>query len=117
MEGLVGLGLIFSCSFCATVWDRFSIPTSKRIAATISTGDAVQMSSENVQWDAENRLVGIVQASGATGFVYDGAGHRVQETLGGTVIKQWVWCGNQPCEERDGSGNVTKRFYAQGEQI
>ena len=43
-----------------------------------------------VQWDAENRLVGIVQASGTTGFVYDGAGHRVQETLNGNVIKQWV---------------------------
>ena len=75
------------------------------------------MSLERVQWDAENRLVGIVQASGTTGFVYDGAGHTVQETLNGTLIKQWVWCGSQPCEERDGSGNVTKRFYAQGEQI
>jgi RHS repeat-associated protein len=49
--------------------------------------------------------------------MYDGAGHRVQETLNGNIIKQWVWCGLQPCEERDGSGKVTKRFYAQGEQI
>jgi RHS repeat-associated protein len=78
---------------------------------------AATVLASRVQWDAENRLVGIVQASGTTGFVYDGAGHRVQETLNGNVIKQWVWCGSQPCEERDGSGNVTKRFYAQGEQI
>jgi RHS repeat-associated protein len=72
---------------------------------------------ETYQWDAENRLVSISQASGVTGFIYDGAGQRVQETLNGNIIKQWVWCGSQPCEERDGSGNVTKRFYSQGEQI
>jgi RHS repeat-associated protein len=72
---------------------------------------------QTYKWDAENRLVGIVQASGTTGFVYDGAGHRLQETLNGTVIKQWVWCGSQTCEERNASGTVTKRFYAQGEQI
>jgi len=41
----------------------------------------------------------------------------LQETFGGSVIKQWVWCGDQPCEERDANGNVTKRFYVQGEQI
>jgi RHS repeat-associated protein len=72
---------------------------------------------QTYQWDAENRLVTITQSSGTTGFVYDGAGNRVQETLNGTVIKQWVWCASQPCEERDLNGNVTKRFYAQGEQI
>ena len=36
-----------------------------------------------------------------------------------TSTKQFVWCPGepQPCEERDGSDSVTKRFYAQGEQI
>jgi len=68
-------------------------------------------------YDAANQLVTVTQASGVTGFVYDGYGRRVQETLNGTLIKQWVWCGAQPCEERDASGNVTKRFYDQGEQI
>jgi RHS repeat-associated protein len=69
-------------------------------------------------YDAANRLISITQASGVTGFVYDGYGRRVQETLNGTLIKQWVWCGGvQPCEERDASNNVTKRFYQQGEQI
>ncbi len=69
-------------------------------------------------FDAANRMVSITQSSGVTGFVYDGAGHRVQETLNGTLIKQWVWCdGAHPCEERDASNNVTKRFYTQGEQI
>ena len=69
-------------------------------------------------YDAANRMVSITQASGVTGFVYNGLGQRVQETLNGTLIKQWVWCGGaEPCEERDGSNNVTKRFYSQGEQI
>jgi RHS repeat-associated protein len=72
---------------------------------------------QSYQWDAENRLVSVTQATGVTGFVYDGLGHRLQETFGGSVIKQWVWCGDQPCEERDANGNVTKRFYVQGEQI
>ncbi len=69
------------------------------------------------RWDAENRLVSIAQSSGTTGFVYDGLGRRVQETFNGTVIKQLLWCGSQPCEERDAVGGVTKRFYVQGEQI
>jgi RHS repeat-associated protein len=69
-------------------------------------------------YDATNRMVSITQASGVTGFAYDGLGRRVQETLNGTLIKQWVWCGGaQPCEERDASNNVTKRFFNQGEQI
>jgi RHS repeat-associated protein len=72
---------------------------------------------QTYRWDAENRLVAIIQASGTTGFVYDGAGHRAEETLNGSLIKQWVWFGTAPCEERNSTGNVTKRFYAQGEQI
>jgi RHS repeat-associated protein len=73
--------------------------------------------NQTYQWDAENRLVSIAQTSGIIGFVYDGAGHRVQETMNGNIIKQWVWCGSRPCEERDIAGNVTKRFYIMGEQI
>ena len=33
-----------------------------------------------------------------------------------TVVKNFVWCGNQICEERDASNNVTKRFFAEGEK-
>jgi RHS repeat-associated protein len=70
-------------------------------------------------WDAENRLVTITQTGGTTGFAYNGLGQRVQESLNGTVIKQWVWgSGSQPLEERNSSGSVTKRFYGSlGEQI
>jgi RHS repeat-associated protein len=69
-------------------------------------------------WDAANQMVSITQASGVTGFAYDGFGRRVQETFNGALIKQWVWGGAaQPEEERDASNNVTKRFYRMGEQI
>ncbi len=72
-------------------------------------------------YDAANRLTSITQTVNGVqtvnGFVYDGLGRRVQEILNGTIIKQWVWCLGfaQPCEERDASSNVTKRFYGQGE--
>jgi RHS repeat-associated protein len=39
------------------------------------------------------------------------------EGVRGVVTKRWVWAGgNQPAEERDAAGNVTRRFYPQGEQ-
>jgi len=67
-------------------------------------------------WDASNRLVKITQTSGVTEFVYDGGSRRVQEKFNGTLVKQWVWCGGpQPCEERDATNTVTKRFYGQGQ--
>ena len=69
-------------------------------------------------WDAADRLVKITQGGNVTEFVYNGVAQRVQEKLAGSVIKQWVWCdGLQPCEERDASNAVTRRFYAAGEQI
>jgi RHS repeat-associated protein len=41
----------------------------------------------------------------------------VSEKKNGVITKRWVWAGgNQPAEERDAAGNVTRRFYPQGEQ-
>ena len=71
-------------------------------------------------FDAANRLISVTNSSGTSKFVYDGLGHRIQQTdANGNITKQWVWCPGdaQPGEERDASNNVTKRFYAQGEQI
>jgi RHS repeat-associated protein len=73
-------------------------------------------------YNALNKLISVTQTVNGvqtvTGFVYDGLGRRVQETANGAVVKQWVWRGGmQPCEERDADNNVTKRFYADGEQI
>jgi len=74
-------------------------------------------------WDAENRLLTITYANGAsTLFTYDGLGRRVQiveKDSSGAVIstKQHLWVGAGIVEERDASNTVTKRFYSQGEQI
>jgi len=82
--------------------------------------------STNYQWDAANRLVGIVVGSGSsttsTVFDYDGLSRRVRitEIAGATTNsdRQFVWSGSDLCEERDITGtNVTKRFFPQGEQI
>jgi RHS repeat-associated protein len=70
-------------------------------------------------YDAANRMISVTNGSNVTGYVYNGFGKMVQETFNGAVIKQWVWYpdGTQPCEERNSSNVVTKKFYAQGERI
>ncbi len=43
----------------------------------------------------------------------------IVETVGGSVTstKQFVWCGDQRCEERDASGTLTKQFFAMGQTL
>jgi RHS repeat-associated protein len=75
-------------------------------------------SGKTYQWDAENRLIKITQASGVSTFAYDGLGRRTQESLNSALTKQWVWSDDaQPSEEWNSGGSVTKRFFPQGEQI
>jgi len=42
-----------------------------------------------------------------------------KENASVTSTKEFVWCPGdaRPCEERDGSNGVTKRYYPQGMQI
>ncbi len=89
----------------------------------------VSMTDTNIsyEWDAQNRLhaINIYITNTATlqrsEFSYDGSDRRSQiiEKVNGTVIgtKRFVWCSSQLCQERDGSDAVTKRFFADGEQI
>ncbi|MBL8227364.1 MAG: RHS repeat-associated core domain-containing protein [Bryobacterales bacterium] len=73
------------------------------------------------QWDAENRLVAILYptTNQRTEFAYDGLGRRIRitERTGGTInsVRQFVWDGLSIAEERDSTGNLTKRFYSQGQ--
>jgi RHS repeat-associated protein len=83
---------------------------------------------QRYQWDAANRLAviwsGTVGNSPSTTFTYNGLGQRVtavQKDANNNLVmeQQFVWYPGdvQPSEERDASGNVTKRFFSQGEQI
>ncbi len=73
----------------------------------------------------QNRLVQITRWTNgmhlASQFTYDGFGRRVKDVeLNNGVVtstKNFVWDGDQLCEERDGNDNVTKRFLTEGEQI
>ncbi|HEX5153581.1 MAG TPA: RHS repeat-associated core domain-containing protein [Parafilimonas sp.] len=69
-------------------------------------------------WDAADRLVKIKQGATTREFIYDGLSRRVAEKLNNKIIKRWLWCGTELCEERSVNGStVTKRFFPQGEQI
>jgi YD repeat-containing protein len=85
-------------------------------------------STNTYEWDAVNRLTKLTQRSPQNAaqlvseFIYDGLNRRVQitEKTNGVVEsnKRFQWCATELCEERDSTGgNVTKRFFGQGEQI
>ena len=72
------------------------------------------------QWDAEQRLVGIVRGTNQSLFFYDGLGRRARivESSGGLTAadRRFVWCGTEICEEWDANNLLVNRFFAQGEQ-
>lgn len=109
--------------------------TSNHIQLTV-TGTAAQTltydlngnlfgdGANTYEWDAANRLVAVNESGGRRSeFTYNGLSQRVKiiEKTNGSVTstKQLVWCPGdaQPCEERDASNNVTKRYYGQGVMI
>ncbi|HEU6448241.1 MAG TPA: RHS repeat-associated core domain-containing protein [Verrucomicrobiae bacterium] len=90
----------------------------------------VSMARTNIwyEFDAENRVVALntyitnTATLKRTELTYDGFDRWVQiaEKTNGVTgsTKRFVWCGGStPCEERDGSNAVQKRFFAEGEQI
>jgi RHS repeat-associated protein len=86
-------------------------------------GNLINDGDRTYEWDAANRCVAINVGTHRTEFTYNGASRRakiVEKDNGNvTITRQFVWCPGetQPCEGRDGSNNITNRFYAQGEQI
>jgi RHS repeat-associated protein len=74
--------------------------------------------------DAGNKCIAQTAGGGGSsggGAIYDPLRRivKIVETRGGSVTstKQFIWAGDQLAEERDASGNVTKRFFDLGEQI
>jgi len=86
----------------------------------ISTTTAPGNSRTN-EWDAEGRLAAVTAGPLRTEFAYDGLGRLIslrQLTNGSEIsFRRFVWCDDEICQERDASGTVTKRFFAQGVKV
>jgi len=86
-----------------------------------ASGNMTSDGTNTYQWDAENRLIQITYPGPAnkTQFDYDGLGRCVQikdiVSGGPTSTKQFVWCGNQICEARDGSGSIVSQYFPYGQ--
>ncbi len=86
-------------------------------------GNLTSDGTRTFEWDALNRLGAVTRGTHRSEFTYNGLSQRVKiiEKTNGSVTstKQLVWCPGdaQPCEERDASNNVTKRYYPQGMRI
>jgi RHS repeat-associated protein len=84
-------------------------------------GNLTNDGTKTYEWDAANRCIAINFWTHRTEMSYDVQNReskRVEKenaTITGT--KQFIWDSWRRAEERDGSNQVTKRFYAQGEQI
>jgi RHS repeat-associated protein len=78
--------------------------------------------TNSYSWDAENRLIQVTYPGSGNNsqLFYDGLGQAVklEERTSGSVTstKQFIWCENEKCEERDGSGALTRQFYGWGEK-
>jgi RHS repeat-associated protein len=70
------------------------------------------------EWDALNRLTAVNSAGQRTEFTYDGLSRlaNIRWLTNGVEasLRRFIWCENRIWEERDASGNVTKRFARQG---
>jgi RHS repeat-associated protein len=79
--------------------------------------------TNSYSWDAENRLIQVTYPGTGNNsqFTCDGLGRcvKIVETVSSSVTstKQFVWCENERCEERDGSGALTRQFYGWGEKV
>ncbi|RTL42363.1 MAG: hypothetical protein EKK48_10235 [Candidatus Melainabacteria bacterium] len=86
-------------------------------------GNMTSDGTNRYSWDAENRLIKITYPGSGNNsqFTFDGNGicAKIVEVSGGstTSTKQFVWCGGARCEERDGAGSTTKKFFSNGQTI
>jgi RHS repeat-associated protein len=88
-----------------------------------ANGNMTSDGTNSYLWDAENRLIQVTYSGSGNNsqFAYDGLGMLVKivETTGGstTSTKQFVWCSEQMCEARDGSGNIVSQYFERGQTI
>jgi len=97
------------------------VPTSAtRSFSYDSNGNQTSDGTRTYTYDAANRLVGIGHADGSsTEIQYDALSRWVgivekDASSAVTSTKKFVWDGLRIAEERSGSGNVTRKFFAGG---
>ena len=109
-----------------TTTNRYNVAVTGSGSKTLvydANGNLTGDGTRTFEWDPMNRLTGVNSGTNRSEFTYNGLSQRVKivEKTNGSVTstKQLVWCPGdaQPCEERDASNNVTKRYYVQGMQI
>ena len=88
-----------------------------------ANGNLTSDGTRTFEWDPLNRLTAVTLGAYRSEFTYNGLSQRIKivEKDNGNVAstKQFIWVtgDTQPCEERDASNNVTKRYYPQGMQV
>lgn len=101
--------------------NNYQVVVPSATARTFSydpNGNLLNDGQRTYAWDAKYRVIRVTQGADTYEWAYNGLDQRVSEKKNGTLTKRWVWAGgNQPAEERNASGTVTRRFYPQGEQI
>jgi RHS repeat-associated protein len=86
-----------------------------------ASGNLIDDGQRTYQWDAENRLIAVVDKSPPrkeTDFTYDGLGRRIAITSNsgnGAVNARYLWCGSALCQARTPKDVVTRRYYPEGE--
>jgi RHS repeat-associated protein len=100
---------------------QVTVPSSSGKTFTYDlAGNMTSDGSSTYTWDVLNQLVKITYSGGAsTEFTYDALGRRVkivEKNSSGTVTetRHFVWEGMSIVEQRDGSGNLVKRYYDGG---
>jgi RHS repeat-associated protein len=70
------------------------------------------------RWDAQDRLVRIVQGTHESVFDYDGESRRVRirelDNSVETSNKVYIWCGSKICQRRASNGSTVERVYVTG---
>ncbi len=89
-----------------------------------ANGNMTSNGTDSYAWDAANRLISITYpgTGNSTSLTYDALNRcvKIVETgsspsYSGNATKQFIYSGTTLCEERDGSGNLVKQFFPQGQ--
>ena len=89
-----------------------------------ANGNLLDDGKRTYTWDAADRLLSVTDkvTGNASVFAYDGFSRRISETHTDssgaspvTTTTENFWCGERLCEQRDSSGQVLVRYFAQGE--